>query len=667
LSFSPPRSYYRRADTAISALEVDATLEVVVGGHHNNSVVDSFFLKEQGAIAVPKGVAPGCLTTISPGGSPIIVTTSTTDNWKTLFDITLPTRQSDLVWVVMTTNDNSRRQQLSSWQRNMTVVIMPDYSVVAEENGFISSAAAEAHVVYGKHATTLKNILTRRGITNVSEIQSWTDLLQIMSNASITTDHSSSSGDTTNENENDTRVMISIPAINLVCTGRRQQQNMISKHKSSDSTKSAVQSAIVIGAGIIGSSTARALVAQRGISNVTVFDPTPTGVATPASWAWLNANQKPPRHYKLLNQMGLRAWRSDALLSQKCSSLEWCGTLVRTKKQLHPFDEGGYTIEGPISMERIRELEPEANFTDCNTNNNSTDADADADEPVYTYYFADEGHVDPQEAVMVLRQEAKDQGVSFVSSREERVVELVRDSNNGQVVVGVKTQNTNNGEQKQLLADVVIVAAGSNTSLLVGGGGVPLVHNPSRTYFSAPLSSTTGPILNRTLVDMVSSLYVAQRKDGTIVVGGGAVKFGLSADKKLISSKDEAAAKQLEMANELARQIAPKPIGNAPLTYKREVGSKPMPKDGFPIVGYVEPGLYAAVTHSGMTLSPLIGQLVAAEVKEQVSLCILDEYRPTRFIVVDDEECIEESSSTSLLKEEEDWQESSESEKYETK
>ena len=56
-----------------------------------------------------------------------------------------------------------------------------------------------------------------------------------------------------------------------------------------------------------------------------------------------------------------------------------------------------------------------------------------------------------------------------------------------------------------------------------------------------------------------------------------------------------------------------------------------MPRDGFPAVGYVEAGLYAAVTHSGMTLAPLLGQLVAAELTDGMSLQLLDDYRPARF------------------------------------
>ena len=43
------------------------------------------------------------------------------------------------------------------------------------------------------------------------------------------------------------------------------------------------------------------------------------------------------------------------------------------------------------------------------------------------------------------------------------------------------------------------------------------------------------------------------------------------------------------------------------------VGTRPMPVDGLPIVGPAVAGLYVVVTHSGMTLGPLLGELAAAE------------------------------------------------------
>jgi glycine/D-amino acid oxidase-like deaminating enzyme len=46
------------------------------------------------------------------------------------------------------------------------------------------------------------------------------------------------------------------------------------------------------------------------------------------------------------------------------------------------------------------------------------------------------------------------------------------------------------------------------------------------------------------------------------------------------------------------------------------VGIRPIPKDGFPAVGRPAgiTGLYVAVMHSGITLAPAIGRLVADEI-----------------------------------------------------
>jgi glycine/D-amino acid oxidase-like deaminating enzyme len=63
-------------------------------------------------------------------------------------------------------------------------------------------------------------------------------------------------------------------------------------------------------------------------------------------------------------------------------------------------------------------------------------------------------------------------------------------------------------------------------------------------------------------------------------------------------------------------------------------GVRPMPSDGLPILGpHPElPGFYIAVTHSGVTLGPVLGPLVAAEVTTGQPEAILAPYRPQRFL-----------------------------------
>ena len=64
------------------------------------------------------------------------------------------------------------------------------------------------------------------------------------------------------------------------------------------------------------------------------------------------------------------------------------------------------------------------------------------------------------------------------------------------------------------------------------------------------------------------------------------------------------------------------------------LGVRPMPPDGYPIVGpHPElPGFYGVVTHSGVTLGPVLGPLVAREVLTEQPEPVLSAYRPGRFL-----------------------------------
>ena len=60
---------------------------------------------------------------------------------------------------------------------------------------------------------------------------------------------------------------------------------------------------------------------------------------------------------------------------------------------------------------------------------------------------------------------------------------------------------------------------------------------------------------------------------------------------------------------------------------------RPVPADGFPIVGALDevPGAYVIVTHSGITLGPLLADLLATEILTRTASPLLTRYRPDRF------------------------------------
>ena len=64
------------------------------------------------------------------------------------------------------------------------------------------------------------------------------------------------------------------------------------------------------------------------------------------------------------------------------------------------------------------------------------------------------------------------------------------------------------------------------------------------------------------------------------------------------------------------------------------VGWRPMPLDGYPIMGFTQeaPNLYVALTHSGVTLAPLISQLSMLEICDGAVVdAVLSPYRLERF------------------------------------
>eukprot|EP00955_Chlamydomonas_euryale_P099216 365203-Chlamydomonas_euryale.AAC.8 len=60
--------------------------------------------------------------------------------------------------------------------------------------------------------------------------------------------------------------------------------------------------------------------------------------------------------------------------------------------------------------------------------------------------------------------------------------------------------------------------------------------------------------------------------------------------------------------------------GSTPAPGRCGVAYRPYPVDGHPLVGFAADGLYVCVTHSGMTLGPHLGRLVAGEVS--VYVCV---------------------------------------------
>jgi glycine/D-amino acid oxidase-like deaminating enzyme len=89
----------------------------------------------------------------------------------------------------------------------------------------------------------------------------------------------------------------------------------------------------------------------------------------------------------------------------------------------------------------------------------------------------------------------------------------------------------------------------------------------------------------------------------------------------------------------LARELLARASAAVPSLAQAEpeaarIGVRPIPADGLSAVGSVDglAGYYVVVTHSGVTLAALLGQLAAQEIIAGESIALLAPFRPARLL-----------------------------------
>jgi glycine/D-amino acid oxidase-like deaminating enzyme len=178
-------------------------------------------------------------------------------------------------------------------------------------------------------------------------------------------------------------------------------------------------------------------------------------------------------------------------------------------------------------------------------------------------------------------------------------------------VTGVRTGDT------LLTADRVVLAAGTGSKGLAASIGIdlPLEAPPGLLVYSEPAPRMLNGVV------LAPGLHMRQTDAGRIVAGAD-FAGGMSDD----DPRD--AADHLFSALRLALRDGER-LSLSHFTF----GRRPMPADGFPIIGTVEGhvGLYVAVTHSGITLAPAIGTIAVEEIATGMPDPMLAPFRLARF------------------------------------
>lgn len=325
----------------------------------------------------------------------------------------------------------------------------------------------------------------------------------------------------------------------------------------------------------------------------------PGAGTTSTSFAWVNANNKLPREYFELNVAGMREherlhdelgdgwWRPTGNLIQ--AAVEDQEDLERRVERLRSWSYAAEMLPASAVRERLEPglVLPETRIA----------------------HFPDESWVDAPSLTRTLVEAATRNGARTRFGEAVRGIEVGGE--------GVTLQL----DRGSIHADVVVNATGAKADSVAEmvGRRLPL------DVFRGLLVRAAVP--GEPLHHLVHTPRINVRPDGP----GYVLLHHGSVDERLT---DDFGGMQDPLCTELlqrAQMVLPA-LEDAEVVEAR-FGVRPVPADGHSCVGPLSeiPGYYEAVTHSGVTLGPLVGRLLAREILTGGVDPLIAPFRPDRF------------------------------------
>ncbi len=368
---------------------------------------------------------------------------------------------------------------------------------------------------------------------------------------------------------------------------------------------------VVVGAGIVGASIAYHL-AQRQVAVTILERQQPGAGASSHSFAWLNAFSKEPYAYHDLNRRSMELWHRFAHDLQVTNGVHWGGEMhwvhteaeaERLRQHIQHLQAWGYPAR-LISAAEVQRLEPGLRPGTVRA----------------ASLGPSDGHIEPEKIITACLGHAQAQGAVLHTHTAVQGLRLQRNGSTGQRVQAVQTA------QGDIACDAVVLAAGTDTTALaaLAGLAVPQEESPGvvvRTDVRPRLLHAVSVLYMPSIDTVRPEIHLRQLADGSVQIGEGS-------QESLARDDSQAHADAL-----LARATHYLPALAGARAIPVPVGYRPMPRDGFPVLGFPEPvpNLYLALMHSGVTLAPLVGQLAATEIVDGARVESLAPYRPERF------------------------------------
>src|SRR5712692_9333983 len=355
----------------------------------------------------------------------------------------------------------------------------------------------------------------------------------------------------------------------------------------------------VVGVGIVGASAVYAL-ARAGARVIALDAGVPGAGTSSTSFAWVNSVRKEPEVYHRLNAEGMAAHRQLARELgaeggyHEGGSLEWAeggDAEKELRTRVARLAARGYSAT-LISRHDALDHEPALGIPDHVKD---------------VAFYEAEGWLDAPRAIRRLlstsgaeiRQDAR---VRSLRKRNDRVEALVL-------------------EDGEIEADSVLVCVGPGTQafLATWGAAIPVGRVPGLLAVTSRPAQSLGRVVH------APGIHLRPDASGGLLLGATDVD-GLITE----ASPREAAFAVAGQLLERAARVFP-PAKDVRLVDAR-IGVRPMPADGVTIAGRVPDfaNAWMLATHSGVTLGPLLGRLIADEIVGCAPSVVLAPFRPER-------------------------------------
>jgi len=367
---------------------------------------------------------------------------------------------------------------------------------------------------------------------------------------------------------------------------------------------------VVVGAGIVGASVAYRL-AQGGAEVVVVEGSRVGGGTSAVTYAWVNACEKlasepyyrlnfagREAHERITEELGGQDWYPRPGIVQWQDSEAEAGGVDHTssEEKFRRLQAWGYPAE-MLSPQELHRIEPDI------------DPETYGSRPVILFP-SDGWCYATQYAGRVMGAAVQRYGATLVIAHVSSID-----------VAGGRCTGVTLTSGRRVEADAVVNCSGRwANGVLADGCQLPLRPTSGLVAYTAP----AGLQLQRGLRTPTVNL----RPDG-----GGRLLLRAGDIDKLVDGHHPATdfREQAEELMRRARVVLPA-LRNVGLEAMR-IAIRPQPSDGYSAIGALPgaEGLHVAITHSGVTLAPLIGEGLAREILTGEAVPEFSEFRPARF------------------------------------